>query len=105
MPGKQVELLHSAGKWKCISDCDRARSTEPSSVREPLTDFVFSPIVFHRRKWAARGYEGPSFCPVIDILGLSLVQSRWITQWEHNRTLDVFGHLSDDLLRKRAWFG
>jgi hypothetical protein len=97
MPGKQVELLHSAVLISIYY--------ESVVVVVGLTNLVFHPVVFNRRKRAASGYQRPALRPIVNVLGLRFVQSRRVAQWEHNRPLDMRGHLADCLLGKCLGLG
>lgn len=89
MPGKQVELLHSAvmrvsqshGKW----------------IMSRLTNLVFLPFVLDWLEWTSRCDEGLAIRPLVDILRLSLVETGWIAKGKNNGPLDVFGHFADDV--------
>lgn len=82
--------------------CQAARRREGSSK---LTDFVHSPAVLDRREGAPRGYQRLPLRPLVDVLGIRLVESCGVTQGEDDRSVYVLGHLFNDLLRESFGLG
>lgn len=68
------------------------------AVGRALTDFVFLAISLHGRERTSCGNEGLAVAPTVDVLRTSLMEPSRVAEWEHNRSFDMLGHLSDGCL-------
>lgn len=50
----------------------------------------------------ASGNKRAAFGPLVEILGLGFVETRWVGEWEDDWAGDVGGHFADDFFSKGA---
>lgn len=77
IPGKDVELLHSAASEGEPVNVMNAKRALYSSIQ--LTNFVFLSVTIDRREGTSSSYQGSSICPVVDVLRLRLMQAARVT--------------------------
>lgn len=84
-----------------------AAEPDPGEARAVITlgDLVLAALVRDGREGRARGDQGPALRPLVDVLGVCLVQPRRVREREHDRPVYMRGHLADDFAREGFGFG